>query len=336
MYVKSFYIPGTYVAQPEGHRMRGGLYVENWQDKVTQPHPIVMIHGGGQNGTCYTTKPDGGDGWAQYFARRGFSVYVIDEPARGRSPYGCDLDGPIRSVLNADITEKIFTATAVHKLWPSAERHTQWPGAGRRGDPIFDRFYASQSPMLTDGEAMEKGAAAAVVGLLRQIGPAILLTHSQGGPRGWLAADAAPELVKGIAAIEPMGSAFYWTVELAAALGIPPNTICHPFGICSTRITYEPPVDDPAPLLQWQKPENKGRWRLPNLAKVPVAIFSGEASYHRSSDLDLMAYLTAMGVTTRLVLLEDIGIRGNGHMMMLERNSDAIAQAIIDAVAAWR
>jgi hypothetical protein len=30
------------------------------------------------------------------------------------------------------------------------------------------------------------------------------------------------------------------------------------------------------------------------------------------------------------VALADIGIRGNGHLMMLERNSDAIARVVAD------
>src|SRR5690625_1926092 len=44
--------------------------------------------------------------------------------------------------------------------------------------------------------------------LLVQIGPAVLFTHSAGGPAAWLTADARPELVKGIIAIESIGPAF--------------------------------------------------------------------------------------------------------------------------------
>ena len=36
-------------------------------------------------------------------------------------------------------------------------------------------------------------------------------------------------------------------------------------------------------------------------------------------------YLTQAGVPNTLLRLTDVGIRGNGHMMMLEKNSDAIA-----------
>jgi pimeloyl-ACP methyl ester carboxylesterase len=43
---------------------------------------------------------------------------------------------------------------------------------------------------------------------LDRIGPAIILTHSQSGPFGWLIADARPNLVKAIVALEPSGPPF--------------------------------------------------------------------------------------------------------------------------------
>jgi pimeloyl-ACP methyl ester carboxylesterase len=329
----SFYLPGAYVAQDGGERMRGSMHVELWRGEVTRPYPVVMIHGGGQTGTCFTTKPDGGEGWAQAFARSGFAVYVIDEPGRGRSPLPPDA-GALQPVFAAETAEKLFTACSHYRLWPRAELHTQWPGSGRRGDPIFDRYYASQTPQLRDHAAMEQTACEAIGALLREIGPAILLSHSQGGPRGWRVADRHPNLVKGILAIEPMGRPFYWTTELATVFGIPPETVCHPYGLAIGPLTYEPKAD-PAALIQWRTPESAGRRRLANLAGVPVTLVSGEASYHRASDVEMSEFLTAMGVEHRLMNLEDLGIRGNGHMMMLEENSDQIAQALIEEIAGW-
>jgi pimeloyl-ACP methyl ester carboxylesterase len=320
--MKSFHLPGGYVAGPDGSRMRGGMYVEVWEGETRRPYPVVMLHGGGQTGLCFTAKPDGGEGWAQAFARAGFAAYVIDEPCRGRSPVSADL-GPLRPVFPAERAEKLFTAGA------------QWPGSGRRGDPIFDRFYASQTPMLADQTLMEQLTVEAVTALLRQIGPAILLTHSLGGPRRWRVADAVPELVKGILAIEPMGRPFYWTAELATVLGLPADTICHPYGLSIGPLRYEPAIEDPAPLLQWRAPQNLGRWRLANLSGVRVAIVTAEASYHRASDVEIAEFLDAMGVENRLMRLDELGIRGNGHMMMLEKNSDDIALALIEQVSAW-
>jgi hypothetical protein len=64
----------------------GHMYVEfQIPQKVTHPYPVVMIHGGRQTGTNFTGTPDGRDGWAQYFLRRGYAVYVVDQVARGRA-----------------------------------------------------------------------------------------------------------------------------------------------------------------------------------------------------------------------------------------------------------
>ncbi len=49
--------------------------------KQTHPYPIIMVHGGSMSGTNYTGTPDGREGWAQYFVRQGYAVYVVDQRA---------------------------------------------------------------------------------------------------------------------------------------------------------------------------------------------------------------------------------------------------------------
>jgi hypothetical protein len=68
--------------------------------------------------------------------------------------------------------------------------------------------------------------------------------------------------------------------------------------------------------------------KLPKLARVPILILVAEASYHAAYDHVTAAYLAQAGVPNEFVRLPDIGIRGNGHMMMLEKNSDEIAGVI--------
>jgi pimeloyl-ACP methyl ester carboxylesterase len=64
------------------------MYVEvRIPAKQTHPFPIVMVHGGTMSGTNYIGTPDGREGWAQYFVRQGYAVYVVDQPGRARSGY---------------------------------------------------------------------------------------------------------------------------------------------------------------------------------------------------------------------------------------------------------
>ena len=65
--------------------------------------------------------------------------------------------------------------------------------------------------------------------------------------------------------------------------------------------------------------------QLPNLQKVPVMVLTSEASYHAPYDHCTVKYLAQAGVKSTFMRLPDVGIHGNGHMMMLEKNSDAIA-----------
>ena len=62
----------------------GQMYVEiRIPANQTHPYPIIMVHGGSMSGTNFTGTPDGREGWAQYFVRRGYAVYVVDQPGRG-------------------------------------------------------------------------------------------------------------------------------------------------------------------------------------------------------------------------------------------------------------
>jgi hypothetical protein len=62
------------------------------------------------------------------------------------------------------------------------------------------------------------------------------------------------------------------------------------------------------------------------LAAIPVLNVSGEASYHRPYAHCVAKWLNQAGVKTEYVNLEDVGLPGNGHQMMSEKNSAGIAK----------
>ena len=107
-------------------------------------------------------------------------------------------------------------------------------------------------------------------------------------------------------------------------------------------MTYDPPLKPGEELafVRQDKPDAPGLVRgwlqaeparkLPNLAKIPMLIVAAEASYHAAFDHCTAAYLKQAGVPVTFLRLEDAGIRGNGHMMMLEKNSDEIAGVLMD------
>src|SRR5262245_58106646 len=126
------------------------MYVEvRIPAKQTRPHPIVMVHGGNRSGTDYTGTPDGREGWAQYFVRPGYAVYVVDQVGRGRSGYLAASYGPMRN-QPTDFALTRFIAQAKSKRWPQAHLHTQWPGTGEPDDAATQQLVASLLPAIAD------------------------------------------------------------------------------------------------------------------------------------------------------------------------------------------
>ena len=299
-------------------------------------YPIVMWHGGGQTGTNFLGTPDGRMGWAEYFLRQGYAVYVVDQPARARSGYYTEVYGPTRRPNTGAMSER-FTAPEGPKLYPQAILHTQWPGKGVAGDPIFDQFFASQVEDMANVTTIEELNRDAGVALLDKIGPAILLTHSQSGPFGWALADARPKLVKGVVAIEPNGPPFYENSVIGPPNWFKDAAMGRNWGITRTPLKYDPPAGDPKDLGMAQQTAPDGPnlvrcWlqpasarQLTNLQGVPILIVTSEASYHAPYDHCTAKYLAQAGVKNTFVRLPDIGIKGNGHMMMLEKNNIEIA-----------
>jgi hypothetical protein len=154
----------------EGSAPIGQMYVEYMiPQRLRHRYPVVMVHGGSQTGTNFTGTPDGREGWAHYFVRRGYAVYVVDGVARGRSAHWSQVHGPVQpSRINQ--VEQRFVAPERFKLWPQAHLHTQWPGEGKPGDAAFDQFYAAQFPSIADFSKQQQINPPAIIALLEKIG----------------------------------------------------------------------------------------------------------------------------------------------------------------------
>jgi pimeloyl-ACP methyl ester carboxylesterase len=320
--------------------MAGQIYAEyQVPANKTHPYPIVMVHGAIQTGTNFTGTPDGREGWAQYFLRQGYSVYVVDQPGRARASYQPDLQGP-QATPDLTATQQRFTAPEKFNLWPQAKTHTQWPGTGLKGDPVFDQFFASQVPFVQTPITAQTLSRDGLIALLEKIGPAIVMTHSQSGAYGWPVADARPDLVKAVIAVEPSGPPVRDVTYTGAPAYFEEGPVTRPWGLGALPLNYAPAAATPADLSFEQQgtpdgPDLVRCWlqkaparQLPNLAKVPVVIVHGEASFHAPFEHCTVRYLQQAGVKADWIDLGKEGIHGNGHMMMLEKNSDAVAARI--------
>lgn len=75
-------------------------------------NPIVFLHGYGQTRTGWQSTPDGREGWSDIFLKKGYSVFLVDQPRRGA----------------AGATEKLSTTRA---MWLTES--SRW--ANRLGTP---------------------------------------------------------------------------------------------------------------------------------------------------------------------------------------------------------
>lgn len=296
----------------------GPMYVY-WEapEHVTQPYPIVLVHGGGGQGLDYLSTPDGRPGWSTLLVQQGWVVYVVDRPGHGRSPYIPDLLGPAGPPLPMEVLRTIFVPPADGPgALPFGDRHTQWPGD--RDDPndgAWWQFVASGGPFAADPVARQSLERDRLAALLDRIGPAFVVANSLGGPSGFLVADARPDLVVGLVQIEPVGPAF--------AENFGPETL--QWGVAATPIAYDPPAASPAELRG--EPPAAGR-RLANLSQVPIAVVTSEASVFTFTDGPLVDFLVAAGCHAVHISLPDEGVHGNSHGAMFERNNAEVLAVV--------
>lgn len=291
-----FYVGGEIVFSPAnsssgendpnpGHVVINQMYVQ-YQIPAKQRYrlPVIMVHGSWHTGKTYGSTPDGREGWGTYFVRRGFGTYIVDDPNRGRSSYDMTNINLVRlGLAPIDSLPRILQRTN-EQAWTGFRIGPALGELNPNGQfPLdaADQYFAQ----LTDnyrGVPENEKITRALIALVDSIGPAVILTHSQSGPFGWLAAIARPDLVKGVLSVEPISS---WT-----------------------------PIDFAA------------------LARTPIAIVRGDfdtpqAVATAQAFIDSAA---AAGGTASLIRLPEVGIRGNSHMMMLERNNLEIADLIIE------
>ena len=353
----NFFVGGGYDQAHPAHHLVGQMYVQyQIPAELKHPFPIVLVHGGDQTGSGWLSTPDGRPGWAQYFLRLGYSVYVVDQVARGRSSFVPDVYGET-SGQPLDYVMQKFTVQERYKLWPQAALHTQWPGKGEPGDPAFDQYASSEAQGMENRNLQTRMNVDALAALLDRIGASIVLVHSQSGAYAWPLAQARPALVKAVVAVEPAGPPVHDVVvhsprrfDVGWEKAIKQtdddyyrdNPGVKPYGLTSIPLTYDPPVTPNSPLsfVQQEKPEQRDLarcWRqkeparkLVAVGERPVMVLQAEASFYTGYNHCNVEYLQQAGVDVTFIKLADLGIHGNGHMMMLEKNSDQVAQVIAD------
>jgi len=306
---------------PYGTVAQGQMFVQ-YMIPAEKGHalPVVMVHGGGGQGT-HMMGIGGRPGWVHYFVQAGYSVYWVDRPSYGRSPYHPDALGPSH-LPNVPAYEGLVGSTAVFNT-------AQWPGPGGMNDPLIDQFMACEQGNVSDeafhSDLVWPGGAE----LLDRIGPSILFVHAFGGFFAWGVADRRPNRVKAIVAMEINGNPF------AAQLR---------WGLTASPMTYDPPVtdlaqfklvdqtappDSPRPIVSPFKLQAEPARKWKNLAGIPISWVTSEFG-GGGSPISNVAFLKQAGCTAEMLRLRDYGIHGNGNLMLMEKNNHEVFGVVQD------
>jgi pimeloyl-ACP methyl ester carboxylesterase len=265
--------------------------------------PMVLISGGAHTGACYLATVDGRPGWAHAFVRAGYKVVVPD-----------------------------------------------WPGVGRSGYiPLDD---------LT-GDVVVEGLGK----IVRSLGqPAIVMTHSMSGAYGWKLVENYGQHIAKLVAIAPgppgniqaVSDIVSETADTVVVRGSTTLTINLKQPVVSDRnfvevklvgkstqfprehiAVYASSLTPIPPRLLYQRRNVRGSQLkvtdLSNYRGKRILVMTGteDIDHPRKLDEAIVEWLNQNGAKADFLYLGDHGIEGNGHMMMLEKNSDALAGKIL-------
>jgi pimeloyl-ACP methyl ester carboxylesterase len=263
----------------------GQMYVQYCEpDADNNRVPMLLWHGGSMTGACWESTPDGRPGWQPWFLRNGWTTMTSDAVERGRSGW---------APLDPGFTEAPFLRTLDDILYqfriaPKGNPDLLHGGAARL-------FEGSQFPLEAMGQFLmqfvprwsgtDALVLSAYIALLKKVGPAVVVAHSQGGAFAFHAAQAHPELVKALVVIEPSQGGL---------------------------------LEDAA-----------------QLASVPViAVYGDYYCYDKRSQSvrekveQFLAAIEQSGGDVDIIDLPKLGITGNSHLLMMEKNSSEIAALI--------
>ncbi len=270
--------------------------------------PLVFLHGAGQSSRTWESTPDGRDGFQNIFLRRGFPVFLVDQPRRGKAGRAT-----VAGEISASPDDQFWFGQFRLGMWPD-----YYPGSQfAKGEKELDQFFRQITPNTAayDPEIIT----GAIAQVFEKSGPGILVSHSQGGGLGWLAAMKSDK-IKGIASYEP-GSGFIF-----------------PEGETPEPIKSSSPL---SPLRAGSVPLEKFK----ALTRIPIVIYYGDnipsspsgnphQDYWRSAIEMARKWVDAVnrhGGDARLVHLPEVGLKGNTHFPFSDRNNIEVA----DLLSQW-
>ena len=277
---------------PSGTVTVDQMYVRYQIPVKASRHSVVMIHGCCLTGKTWETTPDGRMGWDEFFVRKGYATYVIDQASRGRSAGNATVINSVKvGKTPADQLPVVFEASheaawAIFRF--GAEYPKVFPGMQFPLEAQAE-FWKQMVPDWSASLTTPNPTVPALSELAQRLGDTILMSHSQSGIYPFQTAALSTKGISGIIAVEP--------------------------GACpAAGGDLQPYLKIPILVLFGDYVDQSTRWspRLKGCREFTTAA-------------------NKAGGKVELVVLPDIGVHGNSHMLMQDKNSLQIA----DWLLAW-
>jgi hypothetical protein len=251
--------------------------------------PLLMWHGGGLTGVSYETTPDGREGWLNYFIKQGWDVYNSDAVERGRAGWAMTPDifkGEPVFLAKANPWERFRIGQSVGSWSTDPAQRKVMPNSQFPVE-AYDNFVKQAVPRWT---TTDDAIIRAYIALVDKVCPCVILFHSQAGQFGFKVAQARPDKIKALVAVEAAGVG---DPKQASALKNIPT-----LAVFGDNIALD------------------SRW--PQM---------------RRNDEDFFGEIRKAGGRVDVLDLPKAGLKGNSHMLMMDKNNEQVAALIQDWLA---
>jgi hypothetical protein len=292
-----------------GTIMAGQTYVEYEVPVDARPTPLVMLAGGCHVGTTYGQTPDGREGWRTLGVRRGFPVYLPDAARRGRSGFDPTTILEVRRGTLPPTALPNLTVLTAETNWPmnriGPAYGTPYPGVQFPVDH-YEHYMAQTVPDWDLPELRSQPLCDGFVALLEEIGPSVVFSHSASVSVGWMLVRQRPDLVKAHVAVEGGGG---------------PLDGFSPSG----------PQEHDSGAAAVLEGELREYAKVPSLTVLCDYLELDPLwSRFRQSSEQFARRVSERGGLADVLDLPAVGEKGNTHVPMIDRNSAAVFDLIVD------
>ena len=301
--------------------------------------PVIMVHGSTHTGAALESTPDGREGWYPYFVRKGVATYVVDQSGRGRSGFDQSVLQEAEARMLAGDTKAAadlipnFGRITDNGAWQAWFGHLVPQGATIKNGKLVRHGDAEDPERPTDGRAhvAPQFPLDVVAEYYKQLVP-----NGEATLPGSTCATCAPQQLspantwtpQNLALlVERLGGAIVATHSQSGIMGHHMVRILKERGhldLVKGLITIEGGCSLPQSGLSAADFDN-----------IPYLVLKGDYTAISQQCQDTVNAINArradkQGIAKAEYLkLDEMGMLGNTHMMMLDKNSNEIADLMI-------